>query len=223
MRANQATRAMLLFTSTCALGCGAESPEASRDRDQLTLDAPKNAQGAPEATAQQPQKPPVTENPPAAEKPSGGVSAPNIDLPAAPPFAMGLGALDPELPDNCRWHGYGLGPSGAAYCDADTHLYAHAMLPCLSELAAGQPVFHSVTASCSSGAQEVQARCCYLDTPPEKLDFSAGPLVDDFSEIVPDSPVTVATLRALAAAQCRAENNGHLGDWYVQYEGNTGL
>lgn len=217
MRAKQPTRALILFASSCALGCGAESQDASGDRDQLAANAPTNAQGSPETTAQQ------TENPPMAEKPSSGGSEPSVESPAAPPFSMGLGALDPELPDNCRWHGFGIGPSGAAYCDADTHLYAHAMLPCLSELAAGQPVFHSVTATCSSGAQEVQARCCYPGTPPEKLDFSAAAPLENFKEIVPDSPVTVATLRALAAEQCRAENGGHLGDWYVQYQGNTGL
>lgn len=124
---------------------------------------------------------------------------------------------EPTL-SNCRWHGYGIGPSGSNQCDQQ-HLMVHSALPSLALGATGVRL-RDVAGVCAVSVQEVQALCCYEGKVPETVDLTAAPSVADFLNVHSDTPVNSATLRALAANECSA-HGGQLSDWHMLYEGDT--
>ncbi len=146
--------------------------------------------------------------------------APDTPLPASPPDSA---QADEPLPANCLWHGYGIGLSGYNQCDY-THMSAHAIQVCLNHVSAqGDLVMRSVGGSCSAGPQEIQVRCCYDGPLPTEIDLSGYPGADVFDrEVRTAAPVTTATLRAYADAECAIDAQS-LGDWYVLYQGDTNL
>jgi hypothetical protein len=129
------------------------------------------------------------------------------------PAALRFGCTNPQalaqVPENCRWHGYGIGPKGAGDCSHD-HLLPHTFAACQHQ--------GGTAADFRSGPCESQALCCFADQPPpfEGVTLSHPFVLFDRHLLAKEPGATSSSLQDAAAAECAATNR-RLGDWIVFY------